>query len=190
MNLPVAQAQTSRHGVQSCFRTSRPFRIINARQESAVTRQRDSGNDTDRGLERGVTTRILPRVEIREAIQVTIVRSGITQQMSHSEVDTAAAGEQLVFDTDLDRIGIGPDRCVLGRVGDVHLHGAAGTDRIVVLEEPLPERHRADEVFVDVAEVFLRLGRIDAIAVAATRTRGHLQSPVDQQRWHSCVCRA
>jgi hypothetical protein len=83
-----------------------------------------------------------------------------------AEIDAAAAREDLVANRLRHRIGIrivGRERF---REGDAHLHRTARAHRIAVGQQRLAERHPADEVLVQLAQLLLRFHRVEAIAIA------------------------
>ena len=74
--------------------------------------------------------------------------------------------EYLAADVSGDRVWIPLLLCMLLGELDAHLHRPAGTHRIQTPEEPLAERHHANEVLEQLAQVLLGPGLIEALAVA------------------------
>ena len=75
-------------------------------------------------------------------------------------------------------------RVALGE-GDAHLHRPAGAHRVAAGEEALAQRHAADEVLEELAQLLLGPRRVDALAVAAAVGRAQLQRGVHQQPRHA-----
>jgi len=129
---------------------------------------RSSATPGDRGnrtLECRIAARIAPGVEVGKAIGDAVVGRRVIEKVRDPKYIAAAAREHLVADRALDRIGI-RFRVRLGE-GDRDLHRPAGAHRVAVFEEALRERHAADEVLVDVAQLQLRLRGVEALAVGA-----------------------
>src|ERR1700722_10479412 len=100
--------------------------------------------------------------------------------MSGAEIQTPAAGEQLVIDARGRGIRIFV-RCSES-IGerDIDLHRPARANGIPACEQRAAERHRAGEVLEDVAELFFRPRMLDTVAVTAAGRRVELQHLVDQ----------
>ncbi len=98
--------------------------------------------------------------------------------MGDTEVHAATAGKDFATDRTIDRVGV-----ILGVFlgkGDADLHRAAGLDRVEVAEQRLTQRHHADEIIEDRAEIFLGARRIEALAISLAVRRAHAQRGSDQ----------
>ena len=68
------------------------------------------------------------------------------------------------------------------RIRDAHLHRPAGSHRVVAGEEALAQRHLADEVLEQVAQLLLAARGADPLAPGAAVRRSQLQGGLDQER--------
>jgi hypothetical protein len=159
------------------------------REKRAVGDQRYAGGAAHGVLKRRIPACVLAGVEIGESVQIAVVGRPIVQQVRNAEVNTAAAREHLIRNAGLHGIGIGFRRRILFGERHVHLHGPARADRVAVGEKGTAQRHRTDEILVDVAQFLLRLGAVDAIAVAAPSRRLELQNAMHHHPWYAGVCR-
>ena len=117
-------------------------------------------------LECRVAAGILPRVEVREAIKWPCVGGRVIEEMGDSEIHATAAGGHLVANRSRKRIGVR-----LGRgegLGELNadLHRADCAHRIAIGKQRFAERHPADEILIDLAQLQFRFHGVQPFAIA------------------------
>ena len=102
--------------------------------------------------------------------------------MRDAEVHAAPAGEHFAANAAVHRVGI-TSRLFLRKV-DTHLHRPCGMHRVETTKQRVSQRHHADEVIEDAAQVFLRARCAQAISVSLAGGRTQLQRAAYDKRRH------
>ncbi len=185
MDLALVDIQTGRQGAQRQLRFARYGIGALARKQCAVGRDRHTGGLAEGALKCGVAARELPRIEIREPEQVFIIGRLVREQMGDPEVHAAAARKELISNTSLEGIGVRLRGSVLRCKSNIDLHRAARANGIETCEQPVPQRHRADEVLVDVGEILLGPRCVDPTTVRFAIRGLQLQCRMHQRGRHA-----
>jgi hypothetical protein len=145
--------------------------------EVAVELERNAAGEAYRVLEGGVAARPVAGVEVGEAVEHLVVSRRIVEQVGDAEVEAAAR----VNTSSRTEPAIGRDTAssLTWRSAKSMLTciGPAGAHRVVAGEQALAERHLADELLEQVAQLLLGLRRLDPLAPGARVGRAQASAP-------------